>query len=93
MLSKLTLTGNTHMTTKAQFTELLKNHVLVVHFTKKDNTVRKLICTLQESAIEKVAVKGVRTRTVPEHQVCCLDVELNEFRSFTIDSVLNFSIL
>ena len=81
---------------KQDFLNLLFNHVVLVRFTKKDGTIRDLKCTLKQDVIDtyyKENSKPTATRTTPEHQVCAIDIEQNAFRSFTIDSVIDYEII
>jgi hypothetical protein len=82
--------------TKQDYINLLKDNILLVKFTKKDGSVRELKCTLKPNIINEYYEnnsKPTATRTTPEHQVCAIDVELNEFRSFTISSVIDYKVL
>jgi hypothetical protein len=78
---------------KSDYTQLLHDNVLLVKFTKKDGTLREMKCTLKTDTVESLGLKPKGLRVVPDHQVCCVDVEINEFRSFTIDSVLSYEII
>jgi hypothetical protein len=81
---------------KQDFLDLLVTNILLVTFTKKDGTTRNLKCTLQNNFLEdyyKNTPKATSTRRVPDNQVCCLDLEINEFRSFLIESVIEYQIL
>lgn len=78
---------------KSEFNELLKNNTLLVKFTKKDGTLREMKCTLKAEVMEGFKGATGSVRRVPENQVCCIDIELNAFRSFTVESVISYSIL
>lgn len=69
----------------------LKTDVLIVTFTKKDGTSRKMQCTLLETTVpptppldEGVEVKA---RAASEDAVRVWDVEADGWRSFRWDSV------
>ena len=79
--------------TKTEYQELLRNNVLLVNFIKKDGSIRTLKCTLKQEYMDVFKGSTGSTRKVPEHQVCCIDLDINEFRSFTTDSVINYQIL
>ena len=78
---------------KSEFNELLKNNTLLVKFTKNDGSIRELKCTLKPEVMEGFKGATGSVRKVPENQVCCIDIELNAFRSFIIESVIEYSIL
>jgi hypothetical protein len=60
---------------------------LRITFTKADGTVRKLLCTLRESAIpEDKLPKGTGSETSDNTQRV-FDLEKNQWRSFRWDSV------
>jgi len=68
-------------------TNLLRDGVVSVAFTKKDGTEREMACTLDESIIPKeFAPKGVE-RSKPVDSIAVFDVEKSEWRSFRWDSV------
>jgi WYL_2, Sm-like SH3 beta-barrel fold len=79
---------------KSEANQLLTEQICEVHFTKKDGTSRKMLATLMPEWVNKVASKNGKatgsTRNVPEHQICCIDTEKGEWRSFTIDSITSF---
>ena len=81
---------------KQDFLNLLAQNILLVTFTKKDGSLRKLKCSLKTDVLNDYYTnnsKATSTRKVPENQVCCLDLEINEFRSFLIESVIEYQIL
>lgn len=75
-----------------KFTTWLKGMLHVgtgtVTFTKKDGTQRVMKCTLEESLLPKVELKeGVAPRKESTTSMRVFDLEKNEWRSFTIESV------
>ena len=67
--------------------------VCVVEFVKKDNTIRKMRCTLQRDSVEAVGWTNStsRTKTPNANQISVIDLEKNEWRSFLVDSVISFN--
>jgi hypothetical protein len=83
--------------------ELLQKECAVVTFTKGDGTERVLNCTLQAeylpmpvSAPAPEPSEGSTivppARTVNEHVVAAWDTDINEFRSFRLDSVITITV-
>jgi hypothetical protein len=79
-------------TSHAQMTELLKNNVMTVTFTKVDGTERVMRCTLlpeylpAETNGRQLLNEGVR------NNISVWDVDANGWRSFRTDSVKNISV-
>lgn len=65
--------------------EWLRNESLLVTFTKKDGTERKIYCTLSESNTPKKETAG--TRSVSTTSLPVYDLEKGEWRSFRWDSI------
>ena len=72
---------------------MLKQHVVVVTFTKKDGSERIMNCTLQEDLIpikvvsESANTSNVTIRTVNDDVVPVYDIDAKGWRSFRWDSV------
>lgn len=72
--------------------ESLSNSIVTVVFTKKDGTERTMKCTTMESIIP-VKYHPKNTGRAKNDQVQnVFDVELNEWRSFRLDSLKQFYI-
>tara|TARA_B110001454_G_C12691997_1_gene422685 strand:- start:388 stop:690 length:303 start_codon:yes stop_codon:yes gene_type:complete len=83
--------------------ELLQKECAVVTFTKNDGTERVLNCTLQAEYLP-MPVKATApepfdgstvhapARAVNEHVVAAFDTDINEFRSFRLDSVITITV-
>ena len=71
--------------------DVLNTRVAEVTFTKVDGTERKMKATLLSEYVDPiVSAKGKTTlvdRPVNESVIRCVDTELNEWRSFRVDSV------
>ena len=69
-----------------------KGEVQVI-FTKKDGTIREMLCTTKSDIIpvEKHGKNSGRAKST--EAVAVFDIELQEWRSFRLDSVKAFSIL
>ena len=80
--------------TKSDYVKLLINHVIGVSFFKKDGSKRIIYGTLNVDYINQHYSKfSTSTRTVPNHQVIIFDAEINEYRSFIIDNVIDYVII
>ena len=83
----------TALESQNEILEALKNGILNVEFTKKDGSLRKLICTLSEDKIpEDKKPKNVgitkNNAVLPD-----FDMENNSWRSFRWDSIQKIDIL
>jgi hypothetical protein len=90
------------MATKEELTKLLKEKVITVRFKKKDDTIRKMICTLSKEYLPETEEKSygeIRHETEVEHEnkrkenpntVSVWDLEKLSWRSFRVDSVLEY---
>jgi len=78
---------------KKMLKTMLKQHVVVVTFTKKDGSERIMNCTLQEDLIpikvvsESANTSNVTIRTVNDDVVPVYDIDAKDWRSFRWDSV------
>jgi hypothetical protein len=83
-----------HEMIKQDYIRLMLNHVIAVSFFKKDGSKRIIYGTLQTDYINQHHVSAsTKTRTVPEHQVIIFDAEINEYRSFIIDNVIDYVVI
>ena len=80
--------------TKADLIQIMLHHTIVVSFFKKDGSKRFMYGTLNREYIESNHVSNSsKTRTVPNHQIIIFDAELNEYRSFIIDNLIDYAII
>ncbi len=77
------------MLTKDKLKSLLEENVLSVLFKKKDGTNRLMLCTLKEDKLPKVEIKESK-KASNSNTLPVWDLEKNEFRSFRIDSILEY---
>ena len=69
----------------------LRDKVCTVVFTKKDGTTRTMKCTLLSSYLEQHnLIPSGGGPVTPEYQIRCVDIDINQWRSFNLDSVLSF---
>lgn len=81
------------MNDKSYYNNLLHDHICVVVFTKKNGEERTMRCTLQQHIINEMNLNPVGGGSVvPDHQVRCIDVDKQAWRSFNVDSVTSFKI-
>ena len=82
------------MITKQNLKEILKNNVISISFTKVDGSKREMKCTLKEELLPELQVSSsLSKKQENEHVLPVWDLEKNSFRSFRIDSVLDYSVL
>lgn len=60
-------------------------------FTKSDDTLREMRCTLKEDAIEQTEKKTERVRKENNDILSVWDLDKNAWRSFRLDSVKEFN--
>lgn len=87
---------------KSKLKTLLQSNIVEVTFTKKDGTDRTIKCTLDPvkvpqkvdpdagKPLEEREWREVKHRETPEHLLAVWDLENNAWRSFRIDSVLDY---
>lgn len=82
------------MITKNELKDLLKKTVVTVNFKKKDDTLRKMICTLNEDYLPEVTNAGdqesKKTKKESPDAIAVWDLEKHSWRSFRIDSIINY---
>lgn len=82
------------MITKDELTKLLKEKVVTIKFRKKDDTIRKMICTLSEEYLpepEPLAEGEVKkTKKENFNTLPVWDLEKLAWRSFRVDSVVEY---
>lgn len=82
------------MATKEDLVKLLKEKVVTVKFKKKDDSVRKMVCTLSEDYLpepEPLAEGEVkRTKKENPNTLPVWDLEKLAWRSFRVDSVVEY---
>ena len=66
---------------------VLKEREVNLEFVKKDGSTRKMIATLQESVIPQYEKKTDREKKATIELMSVFDVELQEWRSFKLDSI------
>jgi hypothetical protein len=78
---------------QAQLSELLKNNVMTVTFTKVDGTERTMRCTLlPEYLPPETGGKQMLTEGVVRNNLSVWDVDANGWRSFRVDSIKNIRV-
>jgi hypothetical protein len=83
------------MPTKDEFKKLLKNTVVTVNFKKKDDTLRKMICTLNEDYLPDLSDNLTdslpkKFKTESADAIAVWDLEKQAWRSFRLDSIVNY---
>lgn len=79
------------MVTKDELKKLLKGTVVTVNFKKKDNSQRKMVCTLNEEYLPDIDEKEIkRTKSENNEAIAVWDLEKQAWRSFRIDSIINY---
>jgi hypothetical protein len=78
---------------KSQYQSQLFDNICVVTFTKKDGSERIMRCTLMNDIITENGLQPKGSSVVVnEKQVRCVDVDIMEWRSFNVDSVVSFTV-
>jgi len=80
-------------TTKDTLKDLLKRKILKITFKKKDGTERTMKCTLLEDLVPVYEKKTERVKKVNEEVLAVWDLDKEAFRSFKLDSLLDYQIL
>ena len=83
------------MPTKDEFKKILKEAVVTVNFKKKDNTKRKMVCTLNEDYLPDLSDDiteniSKKSKTESADAIAVWDLEKQAWRSFRIDSIINY---
>jgi hypothetical protein len=82
------------MITKDELIKLLKERVVTVKFKKKDDSVRKMICTLSEDYLPEPeeVIEGQEKKKKKENPntLPVWDLEKLAWRSFRVDSVVEY---
>lgn len=81
------------ITNKEDLKKLLKTTVLTVNFKKKDDSVRKMVCTLNEEYLPDVDqdnTESKRTKKESTDAIAVWDLEKQAWRSFRLDSIINY---
>jgi len=82
------------MATKDELTKLLKERVVTIKFKKKDDSVRKMVCTLSEDYLPEPEdiVEGQEKKKKKENPntLPVWDLEKLAWRSFRVDSVVEY---
>jgi len=80
------------MTSKEELIKLLKSKVVTIKFRKKDDSIRKMVCTLSEDYIPEPEplTEGEVKKTKKENPntLPVWDLEKLAWRSFRVDSVV-----
>jgi hypothetical protein len=82
------------MVEKQFLKDILKKQVLQINFVKKDGTKRLMKCSLREDIVPKIE-KTTTKKPKPENSnvLAVWDLEKEAFRSFKLDSLVEYSIL
>jgi hypothetical protein len=81
------------MNTKEELVGLLKEGTVNVKFKKKDQSIRKMLCTLSSDYLPKTdpsEIKEKKTKKVNEDTLPVWDLEKEAWRSFRLDSIVEY---
>jgi hypothetical protein len=78
---------------KQKLTELLKRKVVSVKFKKKDGSERLMKCTLLSDIVPVYEKKTQRIKPENEDTLTVWDLEKEAFRSFKVNSIIEYSAL
>ena len=82
--------GKENMFDKNEILNMLHNNTCIVKFEKKDGTIREMACSLSPQLVEEYVKKTDRVKVPNDNIVAAFDVEKKEWRSFRIDSIIQF---
>ena len=81
------------MISKSTLKKLLQEKVLTVQFKKKDESLRKMVCTLNEEYLPEVEPKeneAKKTKAESTDSIAVWDLEKQAWRSFRLDSIIDY---
>lgn len=82
------------MATKEDLVKLLKEKVVTIKFKKKDDSIRKMVCTLSEDYLPEpeplTEGEAKRTKKESPNNIPVWDLEKLAWRSFRVDSVVEY---
>jgi hypothetical protein len=82
------------MTSKEDLIKILKEKVVTIKFKKKDDSVRKMVCTLSEDYLPdpEEIIEGQEKKKKKENPntLPVWDLEKLAWRSFRVDSVVEY---
>lgn len=80
---------------KNKLIETLRKKYVNVTFTKTDGSQRKMTCTLHEDVVKPYEPKTEKKKQKKDdpNLVAVWDVEKDAFRSFKLDSVIDYQVL
>jgi hypothetical protein len=81
------------MITKEKIKDVLKRKIVNVKFKKQDGSERIMKCTLLSDLVPIYEKKTERTRPENEGALAVWDLEKGAFRSFKIDSIIDYQVL
>ena len=73
--------------TKAQLATELNNSIGYITFTKRDGSIRHMVCTRNQK-LYPVYIPKTKSTNEYDHLLLVQDLEKNAFRSFVIDNVI-----
>lgn len=74
---------------RQELKEILTNEVKIITFKKDDGTTRVMKCTLQPNVLPKqILTEEHKTRKENKDVLSVWDLDLNEWRAFRFDRVL-----
>ena len=71
---------------RQEIVDLLQNKTCLITFKKKDDTERRMLCTLQQSVVPTIKGTGVKKT---DDVISVFDIEKEDWRSFRVDSVIS----
>lgn len=68
----------------------LENDIVSINFTKKDGSIRNMNCTLRFDLIPEEKTPKNTKETLLNHNLTVFDLDKQDWRSFSVDSVNYF---
>jgi hypothetical protein len=77
---------------KKELKDLLKEQVLTVNFKKKDESIRRMVCTLSDDFLPEYTPteNEKRMKTESTETISVWDLEKQAWRSFRVDSIIDY---
>lgn len=79
----------------ANMREILRKEVVEVIFKKKDGTIRNMFCTLNPNFLPEKqddTTAGPAKSPASDTVVTVWDLDVNDWRAFKVDSVIEFNV-
>ena len=70
--------------------KILQKNIIIATFIKKNGEKREMVCTLIETMLPKTNGK---LRDLPDNLITVFDVEVNEWRTLNLDTLISYKVI